>query len=193
MMASRAAERAMQIADEAEAHFAQVEKTGKPALFVPSTGGPVVRASNAIIELNNVEFRYQSIEQAFPAVDPGCDPLGSTVLVQIRQPLAITAGGLEIDANARKTELDNTQVAKVIAIGPLAFKNRDKGQDWPEGAWCAPGDFVRIPKYQGDRWAISYRRDDGGHDLSVFVLLKDLALLGKYPTVAAALSARAFL
>jgi co-chaperonin GroES (HSP10) len=76
-----------------------------------------------------------ALAEAFPAVEAGIQPFGSRVLIQIRTPMQKSAGGIIIDTGSRDTEKWNTQVGKVIAIGPLAFKNRDTMASWPEGAW----------------------------------------------------------
>ena len=39
---------------------------------------------------------YDSIDQAFPEVDPGFIPFGSRVLVQIRTPMLTTRGGIVV-------------------------------------------------------------------------------------------------
>ena len=130
---------------QAEQHFDAQPEGVTPALFVPKAPG------NAMGANNRVAFAYRSIEQAFPTVIHGHKPLGSNLLLQVRQPLKVTAGGIYVDTESRKTERDVTQVARVLEIGPLAFRNRNTGEQWPEGAWCKVGDFVRIPKYQGDR------------------------------------------
>jgi co-chaperonin GroES (HSP10) len=97
---------------------------------------------------------YDSIEQAFPDVAPGLRPFGSRVLVQIRTPMRKTRGGIHLPEESRETEQWNTQVAKVIALGPVAYCNRDTLEKWPEGEWCQPGAFIRCPKYGGDRWEV---------------------------------------
>lgn len=112
---------------------------------------------------------------AFPAAQPGIKPLGSRVLVQIRTPPSKSKGGILLTQSDRETERDNTQVAKVIECGPLAFHNRDTKTLWPEGAWCEPGQFVRVPKYGGDRWTVRLENDD---DVAIFALFNDLDLLG---------------
>jgi co-chaperonin GroES (HSP10) len=195
MASPLAAARAQALADDAAEHFA----SGRPGLWTPP--GPSSLPRN-----NNIGFEYESEDQAFPAAPIPWQPLGTLVMVQIRQPLLRSTGGLVIDANNRQTDHDNTQVGKVVAIGPLAFRNRETGQLWPEGAWCAIGDYVRIPKYQGDRSVVEITRED--HDIDdrtgkriaktvrdnvVFVAFKDLAIIGKYADAAAALAARAFL
>jgi len=127
------------------------------AKSVPATVSRLVTTSNS------VDFDYATIEEAFPVVDPGMKPLGTTVLVQIRQPKLFSAGRIKLNDEVRKTEQYNTQVAKVIALGPLAFKMvkttiDEKGneteelKDWATGQWYCPGDFVWIAKYGGDRF-----------------------------------------
>lgn len=140
---------------------------------------------------SQVTFSYESLEEAFPKVDPGVAPFGSLVLVQIRQPKRQTRGGIILTAEDRATEFYNTQIAMVRAIGPVAFHNRNDMTPWPEKAWCQVGDFVRVPKYQGDRFSVPFSgtarvpwngifRTEDFSDEAVFVLFKDLSLLGKY-------------
>lgn len=132
---------------------------------------------------SRIKFAYDSLDEAFPTVDSGHEPLGSLVLVQIRLAKEITSGGIIVLANDRQTEHDNTQVAKVVAVGPLAFRNRTTMDPWPEGAWAKPGDYVRIAKYNGDRWNVEFDRVSmvgqervTAKEAVEFVLLKDLDL-----------------
>ena len=69
-----------------------------------------------------------ALAEAFPAVNAGVQPFGSRVLVQIRTPRKVTKGGIILATDTKDTEKWNTQVAKVVSIGPLAFKNRDTQQ-----------------------------------------------------------------
>jgi len=124
---------------------------------------------------NKISFSYENIDEAFPACDPGVSPFGSRVLVQIRTPKKATAGGIILVGESREIEHANTQVAKVLTVGSLAFKNRNTMESWPEGSWCAPGDFVRVPRYGGDRWTV--KTPDG--DEAVLVIFNDLDLVGK--------------
>lgn len=126
--------------------------------------------------LNKVEYAYESIDEAFPPIDPGVEPFGSRVVVQIRAPKKKTKGGIILTDDTKDTEMWNTQVAKIIAIGALAFKNRSTQEPWPEGSWCEVGDFVRVPKYGGDKWSIRHGDDDTE---ILFVMFNDLDLLGK--------------
>jgi len=120
-----------------------------------------------------------AIAEAFPAADAGVQPFGSRVLVQIRTPKTKTAGGLILHSESRDTEKWNTQVARVVSVGPLAFKNRDTMQSWPEGSWCKPGDFVRVPKYGGDRWEVPLGMRDGNNESAMFVIFNDLDIIGQ--------------
>ncbi len=120
-----------------------------------------------------------AIAEAFPAANAGVQPFGSRVLVQIRTPKTKTAGGLILHSESRDTEKWNTQVARVVSVGPLAFKNRDTMQSWPEGSWCQPGDFVRVPKYGGDRWEVPLGMKDGSHESAMFVIFNDLDIIGQ--------------
>jgi co-chaperonin GroES (HSP10) len=134
-----------------------------------------------------------ALAEAFPAAEPGVQPFGSRVLVQIRTPKSKTAGGIILHNESKDTEKWNTQVAKVVAVGPLAFKNRTTQENWPEGCWCYDGDFVRVPKYGGDRWEVPLgtRGTDGGVQTAMFVIFNDLDLIGR--VTADPLSIKAFI
>ena len=124
--------------------------------------------------MNKVQFEYSGIDEAFPAVDPGVKPFGSRVLCQIRLAKKKTKGGIILTGDTKDTETWNTQVAKVLAVGDLAFKNRNTQEPWPEGSWATPGDFVRVPKYGGDKWTVKIDDDQE----VIFVILNDLDLIG---------------
>lgn len=122
-------------------------------------------------------FQYDSLEDAFPNVDPEFIPYGNRVLVQLRVAKTKTKGGIALTSDQIETEKWNTQIGKVVAVGPTAFKNQDTLEPWPEGAWCKEGDFVRIPKHGGDRWEIDV---PGKSDKVMFVLIKDSNLNGRH-------------
>lgn len=124
---------------------------------------------------NKVDFGYASVDEAFPPCEPGIHPFGSRVLVQIRTPKAKTKGGIILTSETRETDAWNTQIAKVILVGELAFKNRTTMDPWPEGSWCKPGDFVRVPKYGGDRWEVAINKNDS----AMFVIFNDLDIIGQ--------------
>ena len=117
---------------------------------------------------------------AFPSVDPGAKPLGGRILVQLRRTKKkATSAGIILVEETKETEKWNNMVAKVIEIGPLAFRHRDTMQPWPEGAWCAVGDYLRVPKWGGDRWEVKVPGDDDLEDPALFMILNDHEVIAK--------------
>ena len=114
---------------------------------------------------------------AFPSVDPGAKPLGARILVQLRRTKKkATSAGIILVEETKETEKWNNMVAKVIAIGPLAFKKRDTMEPWPEGSWCEVGDYLRVPKWGGDRWEVQVGDDD---EPALFMVLNDHEVIAK--------------
>ena len=119
-----------------------------------------------------------ALAEAFPAVEAGIQPFGSRVLVQISTPKSTSAGGIILSTDTKDTEKWNTQVARVVSIGPVAFKNRTTLESWPEGDWCQVGDFVRVAKYGGDRYEVPVNNNES----AMFVIFNDLDIIGKVLT-----------
>ena len=115
---------------------------------------------------------------AFPSVDPGAKPLGGRILVQLRRTKRKTTGIILVE-ETREAEKWNNMVAKVVEVGPLAFRHRDTMQEWPEGAWCKPGDFLRVPKWGGDRWEVRVPGDDEMEDPALFMIINDHEVIAK--------------
>lgn len=134
------------------------------------------------VSFMNIQLDHQSLEEAFPDCDPGVRPLGSRVLVQFRRSKLKTKGGILLTPDAMQTEKWNTQTAKVVALGPLAFSSRVSGQKWPEGDWVKEGDFVRVPKYGGDRWEVDVPADTKlkpeDRQPALFVIFEDKDMIG---------------
>jgi len=121
-----------------------------------------------------------ALQEAFPAVDPGAIPVGGRVLVQWRQTRkTVTASGIVLVEETKETEKWNNMVAKVVDIGPLAFKHRDTMQSWPEGSWCEIGDYLRVPKWGGDRWEVKVPGDDDLEEPALFMILNDHEVIAK--------------
>jgi len=117
---------------------------------------------------------------AFPSVDPGAKPLGGRILVQLRRTKKrTTSAGIILVEETKETEKWNNMVAKVLEIGPLAFKHRDTMQSWPEGAWCQPGDYIRVPKWGGDRWEVKIPGEADQEDPALFMILNDHEVIAK--------------
>lgn len=125
----------------------------------------------------SLSIGYDSLTDAFPEVDPQFIPFGSRVLVQIRRTKSKTKGGVIITDETKETEKWNVQVGKVVGLGSLAFKSRKDLTPWPEGSWANIGEFVRFPKYGGDKWEVEA---PDGLEPVLFVLFEDKDLLGRY-------------
>lgn len=137
------------------------------------------------IKTNIPAATAEELAKAFPDIDPGFKPFGSRVIVQLRSPKLYSTGGIKFSDETIENEMWNTQIAKIREIGQLAFKNRTDMKDWPEGAWAKVGDFVRIPKFNQDKWFMEYPiklqglagREFDGVERVLFMLINDLDLL----------------
>jgi len=117
-----------------------------------------------------------SLNEAFPDVNPGVVPLGTRVLIQLRTVRARTASGIILADDTKQFNKVTTQLGRVIMNGPIAFRNRESGQLWPEGVWAQPGHLVRIPKYGGDRFE---RKIPGTEDTALFCLFSDHEIIAR--------------
>lgn len=114
---------------------------------------------------------------AFPSIDPNMEPLGNRVLVQIRRPKQETAGGIAKAAETKDIERWNTSVARVVAVGPMAFRSLDTGELWREGAWVKVGDHVHVPLHNGLRVMIPIP----GEDPVMLVMFRDYEMIARIP------------
>ena len=131
------------------------------------------------IELMPEASNEAALREAFPEVDPGALPVGGRILVQWRNTRkTVTNSGIVLVEETKETEKWNNQVAKVIAIGPLAFKKRDTLEPWPEGNWIEVGDYVRMPKWGGDRWEVPYGDVSLG-ETALFSVFNDHEVIAK--------------
>ena len=120
-----------------------------------------------------------ALREAFPEVDPGAVPVGGRILVQWRQTIKkTTSSGIVLVEETKETEKWNNQVAKVIAVGSLAFKKRDTLEPWPEGNWVEVGDFVRVPKWGGDRWEVPFG-DPAEGETALFSVFNDHEVIAR--------------
>lgn len=127
----------------------------------------------------SIDIVEQTLEEAFPVVDPLMAPYGARVLIQLRAVKEkVTSAGIYIPEDTKETEKWNTMIGKVIAVGPIAFCNRENMNPWPEGAWARVGDYVRVPKWGGDRWEIDFEQN-GAKGKALFTFFNDHELIGK--------------
>jgi co-chaperonin GroES (HSP10) len=128
-------------------------------------------------------------EECFPIVDHGVEVAGDRVLVQLRRQKVKSKGGIIFVDETQQTLKFNETVAKVVQIGPLAYKSPDTLEPWIEGPWCKEGDLVRTIKYGGDRFVVD-PGDDGGS--VVFITLQAREIISRIKNFEYAQKMKAF-
>lgn len=125
---------------------------------------------------DNFDLMQQELSEAFPEVDCGQEPLGGRVLVQLRRPVTESKGGIVLIQDTQDTVKWNIQVARVVKLGPLAYRNRETREVWPEGEWVKPGDYIRVPRWNGDRIEVAI---EGSKVPVTFVVFNDHEIIAK--------------
>ena len=109
-------------------------------------------------------------KQHFPEVEPGATPCGNQILVQYRTLKSKTSGGIALIQDTKDFNNGNTQVAKLVKVGHIAFKDRSSGETWKEGAWAKEGDIVITPRWGGFRFEVPIPDSD---DVAIFATFED--------------------
>jgi len=138
---------------------------------------------------SNEEPDLRSEAECFPAIDCGVEVAGDRVLVQLRRQKVKSKGGIILVEETQQTLKFNETVAKVVQVGPLAYKSPDTLEPWIEGAWCKEGDLVRTIKYGGDRFVVD-PNDDGGP--VVFITLQAREIISRIKSFEHAQKMKAF-
>jgi co-chaperonin GroES (HSP10) len=125
---------------------------------------------------NGKDLRTEA--EAFPVADPGIELKGSRILVQLRKEKAKSKGGIILTSETKSTERWNETIAKVIQIGPLAYKDVNTMEPFPEGPWAEPGDIVRVIKFGGDRFTVP-ASDDPNDGVVVFIICQATEVIAK--------------
>lgn len=105
----------------------------------------------------------------FPEVDTGVQPCGNQIVVQLRT-VKKKAGSILLVNETTDFNKHNTQVGRLVLCGQIAFRNRESGEEWKEGAWANVGDIVIVPKWGGFRFEIAI---PGSEDTAVFCVFND--------------------
>jgi co-chaperonin GroES (HSP10) len=114
--------------------------------------------------------KEQYIEKHFPQVDCGATPCGNQVIIQLRTVPKRSAGGIVLVDETREFNQGNTQIARVIKLGQIAYRDRNSGDVWKEGAWADVGDIVLVPRYGGFRFSVPI---PGTDDEAHFAVIND--------------------
>ena len=81
-------------------------------------------------------------------------PTGWRLLILPYKGKGQTEGGIYLPDKVVEEQSVSTQVGYVLKVGELAYQDGDK---FPDGPWCAKGDWVMFARYAGSRFKI-----DGG-------------------------------
>ena len=127
--------------------------------------------------------------ECFPVIDCGVEVVGDRVLVQLRREKTTSKGGIILVDETKQTLRFNETVAKVVQVGPLAYKNLDDLSPWVEGPWCKEGDLVRTIMYGGDRFVVN--PEDGGAPV-VYITLQAREIISKIKSFEHAQKMKAF-
>jgi len=81
-------------------------------------------------------------------------PTGWRLLILPYKGKGQTESGIYLPDKVVEEQSVSTQVGYVLKVGELAYQDGDK---FPDGPWCAKGDWVMFARYAGSRFKI-----DGG-------------------------------
>ena len=95
--------------------------------------------------VNNNEW-IENEEKADPEVLPSLP--GYHILVRPVSVKSKTKGGLLLPDSVKDDVAYLTTVGKVLAIGDLSYKDKDK---FPNGKWCDVGDYVCYARHAGQK------------------------------------------
>lgn len=135
-------------------------------LILPAHVAAAIQAKSVVEQDSNDKPQAIDITEAYvKEEDRHLDPalLSASALERMPQPsgwrililpfrgLGKTKGGiLMADETIERNSLA-TVVGYVLAVGPLAYADKDK---FPTGPWCKKGDWVMIGRYAGTRFRI---------------------------------------
>lgn len=126
----------------------------------------------------------EDVETAFPDVLPPYMPTGKNIMVQLRTPglFKRLPNGMKIWYTDETQDFmkANIQTAVVRCLGPVAYRNRLTMEGFVEGDWAVPGEFVRVPKYGGDRVGVELPREgEEPTRAAYFLMINDLDVVGR--------------
>lgn len=114
--------------------------------------------------------KQEYVQKHFPDVEPGARPTGNQVMIQLRTVQKQSRGGIVLVEETKNFNKGNTQVARLVKVGKIAFKDRGTGETWKEGAWAEVGDIVLAPRYGGFRFDVPI---PGTEEEAIFAIIND--------------------
>lgn len=94
----------------------------------------------------------EELKECFPDVVIDMEPVGDLICCQVKMPKE-KIGSIILTDMDKDYDRWNTMIARVVKAGPVAFKDPDTLEAWPEGQWANIGDYVVIPKYGSVKFA----------------------------------------
>lgn len=124
---------------------------------------------------NTASERQQRPNGEIDRIQGALEPAGFRILVRIPDlPGQMKrSAGLIMPEETRQLEEFAQVVAQVIALGPLAYRDR-KRFGFFRRPWCKPGDFVMMRSYSGTRFSM---RGENGKDV-IYALINDDTVQG---------------
>ena len=122
--------------------------------------------------------RSEFIVKHFPKVDCGREPMGNKITVQLLSIPKISAGGIVLAGETKDFNKQATTTAQVVKLGPIAYRDRNSGETWKEGAWCEVGDLVLVNRYGGLN-RIELPHPDDPEDSVIFCTFNDYDVTDK--------------
>jgi chaperonin GroES len=80
------------------------------------------------------------------------EPKGYKILIAIPELEGKTEGGVFMPDSLKSMEETASIIGYVISVGTEAYTDKDR---FPNGPWCAEGDFVIFRSYSGTRFKVS--------------------------------------
>ena len=75
--------------------------------------------------------KEEYVKKHFPEVNPGAKPTGPKVMIQLRT-VPKKIGSIVLVEETKDFNQGNTQVARVVRVGQIAFRDRSSGETWKE-------------------------------------------------------------
>ena len=113
--------------------------------------------------------KEEYVKKHFPEVNPGAKPTGPKVMIQLRT-VPKKIGSIVLVEETKDFNQGNTQVARIVRVGQIAFRDRSSGETWKEGAWAEVGDLVLAPRYGGFRFTVPIPDSD---EEAIFAIIND--------------------
>jgi hypothetical protein len=117
------------------------------------------------------------VKEHFPEVDSGREPCGNKITVQL-QLIKKKVGSILLSSDTQDFNKNSTVVCRVVKVGHIAYKDRNSGDNWKEGAWCEIGDIVLMPRWGGNNRVEIPLPDDPDHSV-IFATYNDFEVVDK--------------